>query len=120
LGSGFTPAGDDFLMGLIFALHATAGNGSAHFLAATIVEEARPKTTRLSAAWLSAAMRGEATNTWHSLIMALASKDSGDLATAAQRIKETGHSSGVAALAGFVNGLKTLGGVAKIWGEEAV
>ncbi len=108
LGSGFTPAGDDFIVGVIYALFAVAKGGSAQFLATAIAEEAMPKTTRLSAAWLRVAMRGEATEAWHSLVAALASKDSRRLVAPTNRIKETGHSSGVAALAGFVNGLKAL------------
>jgi len=112
LGSGFTPAGDDFLVGVIYALYAVARRGSAQHLGTIIAEEARPKTTRLSSAWLSAASRGEATEAWHSLVAALAMNDSHSLPIPTILIKQTGHSSGVAALAGFVNGFKVLLGTA--------
>ncbi len=97
LGRGLTPAGDDFLVGVMAALWLT---GQAELLA-DIVTAAAAKTTRLSAAYLRAAARGEFAEPWHDLALALRAADTAAAAEAVDRIAGTGASSGRDALAGF-------------------
>ena len=64
LGSGLTPAGDDMLMGTLYAMWAWYPDRD---LMRLIVDTAVPRTTTLSAAFLRAAGDGEATIHWHDL-----------------------------------------------------
>ena len=96
LGQGLTPAGDDFLMGIIYGLWAARPESP---LIAAIVQAAIPRTTRLSAAWLAAAGRGEASQPWHVFVQALITN--APLEPAARTILNIGHSSGREALTGF-------------------
>ena len=100
LGPGFTPAGDDFLLGFLFGLWATRPREQVMDLAKIVVETAVPRTTQLSAAWLQTAGRGEAHNTWHELVKALLAKAKWQLPL--QNILQTGATSGTAALLGFI------------------
>ena len=100
LGPGLTPAGDDFLLGLLLGLWATRPEVEVAEAAKIVVETAVPRTTQLSAAWLQAAARGEAWLTWHHFLEAL-------LAGAVwqkpfDRILNNGATSGIAALNGFI------------------
>lgn len=107
LGPGLTPAGDDFLMGAMYGLWASAPDDAARFWGRVIVETAVPLTTTLSAAWLQAAAQGEAVAAWHTLCR---QKDfAAEWETAVAQILNTGHSSGADALSGFtaVLSLKT-------------
>lgn len=108
VGTGLTPSGDDFLMGIIFALWATRPIGQAGLLIQEIVSAAVPRTTSLSAAWLKSAARGEAVLPWHELVSGLAAPDLAASERAIRRILSIGHSSGAEALAGFSAGLETL------------
>ncbi|MCA9923413.1 MAG: DUF2877 domain-containing protein [Anaerolineales bacterium] len=100
LGPGLTPAGDDFLMGMMYGLWATRPEEVARFWADVVVKTAVPRTTTLSAAWLKAAARGEAVAAWHELGRWLVRNES-EWETAVNAILQTGHSSGADALAGF-------------------
>jgi hypothetical protein len=102
LGGGFTPAGDDFLMGAMLACWATRPSVEASGTGRTIAGAASPRTTTASAAWLAAAARGEASWPWHDLVDSLASGDSTGITRSARDILETGHTSGEDALAGFL------------------
>jgi len=64
LGNGLTPAGDDMLMGTLYAMWAWHPDRD---LMRLIVDTAVPRTTTLSAAFLRAAGDGEATIHWHDL-----------------------------------------------------
>jgi hypothetical protein len=108
LGSGLTPAGDDFLMGFIYSLWSQWDPKEAQDWAKELVKEAAPRTTHLSVAWLMAAANGQAAEPWHRLVHALNQENSRDLVQAAAGIQATGHSSGADALAGYVAGLKAL------------
>ncbi|MBK8904830.1 MAG: DUF2877 domain-containing protein [Anaerolineaceae bacterium] len=99
-GPGFTPAGDDFLVGFLFGLWATRPAAEAAKMAKVVVETAVPRTTQLSAAWLQAAGRGEAVEPWHELVNALLTH--ADWQLPLQKILRTGTTSGVAAVMGFV------------------
>lgn len=102
LGGGLTPAGDDFLLGVLYALWATRPPQQAAALADAIAARAVPRTSRLSAAWLKAAARGEAARPWHTLVEALVCADQTAVVAAARGILRVGHTSGSDALAGFV------------------
>ncbi|MCA9954186.1 MAG: DUF2877 domain-containing protein [Anaerolineales bacterium] len=99
-GPGFTPAGDDFLVGFLFGLWATHPKEKVVKLAEIVVETAVPRTTQLSAAWLKAAGRGEAVEPWHQLLKALSNHS--DWRPPLQTIMQTGATSGAAALLGFI------------------
>ncbi len=100
LGPGLTPAGDDWLAGWLLALHCSED------LRGLIAETAAARTTTLSRAFLACAAAGEADESWHDLLNALASE------SANQRINESTHvvlahgaTSGAAMLMGFVAGI---------------
>lgn len=103
LGHGLTPAGDDFLMGVMYGLWATHNLTEASELAGLIKEAASPRTTKLSAAWLGAAAAGEAAKPWHDLFDGLMSCSTPVIDAAVNHILGTGHSSGSDALSGFVS-----------------
>jgi hypothetical protein len=102
LGGGLTPAGDDFLVGTIYALWTCLPDAQAAPLATAIVAEAAPLTTTLSAGWLAAAGRGQAGQPWHDLVGALADGQTEAIRPAVQAILTTGHTSGADGLAGFL------------------
>jgi len=117
LGSGLTPAGDDFLTGTM--LWAWLAHPAPAPFCRALVEAAIPRTTVLSAAFLRAAARGECNASWHGLLEAL-SEGVGDhvpappvhggariasqhrLFTAVQDIMAHGATSGADSLAGFL------------------
>ena len=100
-----TPAGDDYLMGALYALWAM-GRADARLME-VVVETAVLRTTTLSLAWLRAAARGEASMVWHELVEAALAGDGGGVETAVFRILATGASSGAAAWAGFTDLIAT-------------
>lgn len=102
LGPGLTPAGDDFLVGVMHGLYAVHSELNALTLCLNIAEAAIPRTNSLSAAWLEAAARGEAGEPWHQLLTAIAAQDQAGLEAAVLRILPTGHTSGADALGGFL------------------
>lgn len=108
LGSGLTPAGDDFLLGFIYSLWSQWDSKRAQVWATELVQVAIPFTTRLSANWLKAAANGEAAEPWHRLVNAMIKNDPGKLDSAAARILAVGHSSGADALTGYAAGLTAL------------
>jgi len=97
LGQGLTPAGDDFLLGVIAALWLLHQTG----LPVIIAGAAIPKTGILSGAFLQAAARREFMEPWHALISAAKHRDEANINTAVQWIADFGASSGTDALAGF-------------------
>ncbi len=99
-GPGFTPAGDDFLVGFLFGLWATRPKDEVERMAKIVVETAVPRTTQLSAAWLQAAARGEVWLPWHELLDAFIAGN--DWQRPANRILNQGATSGAAALLGFI------------------
>lgn len=97
LGSGLTPAGDDYLMGVMAALWLLERPEIPYQIAAIAV----PKTTTLSAAFLQAAGQGHFSESWHGLVHALNSGSIETIGGAFERIAQFGASSGRDALAGF-------------------
>jgi len=108
LGPGLTPAGDDFLLGVVLSLWASFPSGAKMPLADVIISSAATRTTNLSAAWLKAAARGEASESWHSLIRALNHPEKAPVLRASHKIIRSGHTSGADALTGFILGMKAL------------
>ncbi|VAW33729.1 hypothetical protein MNBD_CHLOROFLEXI01-1532 [hydrothermal vent metagenome] len=105
LGPGLTPAGDDFLLGVLLGLWATRPEAEVIGLAEIVLQTAVPRTTQLSAAWLTAAARGEAVLAWHHFVEALLARTAWELPVNA--ILDTGATSGVAALLGFMAAIST-------------
>lgn len=100
LGGGLTPAGDDFLMGVMlwgWLTHPAPG-----FLCRLLVEAAFSRTTTLSAALLRAAARGECSAAWHTLLEALSQGTDAEITGAVQDVLAHGATSGADALAGFL------------------
>ena len=132
LGQGLTPAGDDFIVGALYASWIIHPTNIVRVLAEEIAGAAAPLTTSLSAAWLRAAGKGEAGILWHEFFDALASVGRtlaphviclANQAGVAKRtysvaVQETvdkilavGETSGADALAGFI-------GLLAAWREE--
>jgi hypothetical protein len=105
LGPGLTPAGDDFLVGILHALWARQSDEEARIASETIANNAGPRTLPLSAAWISASSLGETGEIWHELIGAIADEDGEAIKSISLRILPTGHTSGADALGGFVHGV---------------
>jgi hypothetical protein len=99
LGQGLTPAGDDYLLGVMAALWLTGQPD----LPPQIAHLAAPQTTLLSAAFLQAAARGEFIEPWHALMRAVRGKNDTPIEKALHRIAHFGASSGTDALAGFAS-----------------
>jgi hypothetical protein len=110
LGGGLTPAGDDFVVGVLLAAWAGLYGPSGGQLAGAVAEAAAPRTTTLSAAYLRAAARGECIVPWHDLFAALLRGDAASTQAAVAALVSVGHTSGADALAGFVAVLYALGG----------
>lgn len=98
-GSGMTPAGDDWLMGVFYGLWVMGSDGS---LLRQIAAQAGPRTTTLSAQFLSAAADGEAVQAWHDLVLAITTGEKIVVQQAAQAILAIGDSSGYCALSAFL------------------
>lgn len=99
LGPGLTPSGDDVLVGCLVALTLWPQRPD---LRPRIAHEALPRTTRISAAYLAAAARGQAGQGWHLLRDALAGPDADAVRRAAAAIMATGETSGCDMVAGFL------------------
>ncbi len=100
LGSGLTPAGDDFLVGVM--LWAWLAHLAPHSFCRVIVNAAAPRTTTLSTAFLRAAGRGECDTAWHQLLAVLGTGPDDELTLAVQRVLAHGATSGADTLAGFL------------------
>jgi hypothetical protein len=104
LGSGLTPAGDDFLAGAM--LWAWLVHPTPEMFCRAVARVAAPRTTTLSAALLKAAARGECSAAWHALISALSmgqregARDK--ITEAVHEILSRGATSGADSLAGFL------------------
>jgi hypothetical protein len=100
LGSGLTPAGDDFLAGVM--LRTWLEHSTPEPLCWHILEAAAPQTSVLSTAFLRAASRGECSAAWHQLLGALDNGYAPSIHHAAGRVLSYGHTSGADTLAGFL------------------
>jgi hypothetical protein len=102
LGEGSTPAGDDFLVGAMYALRWLLPEARAERLCGAIAKAAAPRTTRLSAQFLRRAAGGEAIPTWSFFLSALATGEPARIGAGARDVLALGHTSGRAALDGFI------------------
>jgi hypothetical protein len=102
LGGGLTPAGDDFIVGVLLAAWAGRYGPSAEEFAMPLALAAQSRTTTLSGAYLRAAARGECTMAWHGLFEALLSGDHANAQAAIGSLLAVGHTSGADALSGFL------------------
>jgi hypothetical protein len=100
LGGGLTPAGDDFLGGVM--LWAWLAHPDPESFCTLLLEAAVPGTTMLSAAFLRTAAEGECGAPWHWLLEILASGTEEQLKVAVQDVLAQGHTSGADTLAGFI------------------
>jgi hypothetical protein len=100
LGGGLTPAGDDFLAGMM--LWAWLAHSAPGPLCCAIVDAAAPRTTTLSAAFLRAAAQGECSVAWHRLLASLSGGMEGKTAAAVAEILDHGATSGADSLTGFL------------------
>jgi hypothetical protein len=109
LGPGLTPAGDDFLVGLLAGIYLCESQWSLGLtvdqIADCIRQAAVGRTNHLSAAWLHHATRSEFGEPWHTLAQALQNGQRAAIDQAVQRILATGATSGHAAMVGFVHAL---------------
>ena len=108
LGPGLTPAGDDFLIGIMHAIWALLPEENAALISTQIAQIAAPRTASISANWLNAAARGETGESWHTLFGAMLAEEPDQVEAAILRILPTGHTSGADALAGFIHTLEVL------------
>jgi hypothetical protein len=97
LGPGLTPSGDDFIGGYLVGLYALGRRHEAEAIAARLLPLAAARTSRISAAHLAAAAKGEASAVLHST---LAGGDPRPLLT-------LGHSSGWDMLAGALTAMRS-------------
>lgn len=107
LGPGLTPAGDDYLVGLMAGLRVWPGllNNSGLSPQETcqiILEATRGKTTLLSSAFLRYAKKGLFGENWHRLLAELTRGEVIGIQQVARRILSSGATSGADALAGFL------------------
>lgn len=99
-GAGLTPAGDDVLIGIFYALWVWQAHTD---WVARLVAELLPLTTTLSANLLRAAAEGEAVWQWHDVVDGCSG--------AVDALLAVGHTSGADAWAGFVAAHEALRGV---------
>lgn len=100
LGSGLTPAGDDFLMGVMHATWMIHPQDTAKIITSEIAKVATPLTTSLSGAWLQSAANGEAGELWHDFFEALINDE--NMYLPMSKIFSVGETSGSDALSGFL------------------
>ena len=100
LGSGLTPAGDDFLLGTM--LCAWLAHPIPSQYCETVANIASPMTSVLSRAFLWSAAAGEFGASWHGFLLALEGGSAERLEDATHEVLAYGHSSGADALAGFL------------------
>ncbi len=105
LGPGLTPAGDDYLVGLMAGLRIWPGpcGVSPEEACQIILEATEGKTTLLSRAFLHGAKEGLFGEDWHGLLSELARGEAIGIQRAAGRILSSGATSGADALAGFLS-----------------
>jgi hypothetical protein len=100
LGGGLTPAGDDFLAGIM--LWTWLARPDPRSWCRAMLEAATSRTTTLSAAFLRTAAAGECPASWHRLLVVLESGETQHLAAAVEGVLSYGHTSGADMLAGFL------------------
>ena len=102
LGPGLTPSGDDFLGGLMIALHHFGRHDVSRRVAAAVLPVAARETSLISAAYLRCAARGEGARVLFDVLDCIAGGDGTVLEARLDAIDAVGHTSGWDALAGIL------------------
>lgn len=102
LGPGLTPSGDDFVGGILVALHSFGHARLAEQLGAGALPLARRRTNAVSYAHLACAAGGEGSAALHGTLETLARPGAPGLERCLGAIDAVGHTSGWDALAGAV------------------
>jgi hypothetical protein len=102
MGSGLTPSGDDFLIGMMFGMWSALSATDATAMTQVLHRASAERTNRISRAWLSAAAEVEASQAWHDLVESIVSTDRRRIEQACTDLIDMGHTSGADALAGFI------------------
>ena len=116
LGPGLTPAGDDFVGGMLFAFNRVARAYPEKVHRATpgrtvLLDQAQAATTRISFTILSDLAHGHGAEPMHTLVSALVhGEEPAQAVGAAEAITRIGHTSGWDMLAGMLSGLSLLVG----------
>lgn len=100
LGPGLTPSGDDFLGGLMIALHYFGRRDVARHVATAVLPAAARETSLISAAYLRCAARGEGARVLFDALECIAAGDGAALEARLDAIDAVGHTSGWDSLAG--------------------
>lgn len=100
LGPGLTPSGDDFIGGVLVALHVLGCRATAARLADWALPLARMHTGAISVAHLACAAAGEGCAALHDVLVALVMPNADGLREALASLTAIGHSSGWDMLAG--------------------
>ncbi len=120
LGPGLTPAGDDFLAGILLALALVQEHrpdAELSQIAGLLLETAAPRTHEISAAYLRAAHAGEVGEQWHALLAAISAGDTERVRDSVRAVVGIGETSGADMLAGFIAGMGAMihGGSLVTW-----
>jgi len=102
LGPGLTPAGDDYLGGVLIGLRWLGRGAHADSLWRWLAPRLSARTSAISAAHLAAAAVGEGHEALHEMLDNLSAWDTPSLTASLGRLDAVGHSSGWDALAGIV------------------
>ncbi|MEW6670332.1 MAG: DUF2877 domain-containing protein [Thermodesulfobacteriota bacterium] len=108
LGPGLTPAGDDFLGGILITLSSLGRGDLAKKMAGGVLSMARLRTGKISFAHLFCAAGGQGHEILHHAIAALSVKRKTGLKVILRELDAVGHTSGWDALAGVALVLKAL------------
>lgn len=109
LGPGLTPAGDDFLGGIMIALHLVGQDAIGAALWQALAPAAVTRTHAIARAHLAGAAQGMGSASVHDVLNAVLEGRSGELATACRDLDRLGHTSGWDILAGAVTALDAVG-----------
>ena len=101
LGPGLTPSGDDFIGGMLIALHALGRAEAARLLASRALPLAESASNAISRALLAAAADGQASAALHRLLHDALRGDCDRMKVRLAAIGRIGHSSGWDTLAGI-------------------
>jgi hypothetical protein len=101
VGPGLTPAGDDYLLGVMARLQMDSSWPDV-VQVGELISGMGVKTTRLSWTWLMHAAHGEFDERWHHLRLALMQQDELAICRACHDVLQVGASSGPQAMAGFL------------------
>jgi len=111
VGEGLTPSGDDFLAGIVAALHfhrASGGGGPETGHLRTLAEKAAERTSPFSAQNIAAAAEGLVADVVADWLTFLHQGDSEGVKGSTRALLSYGHSSGVDTFAGMVMGLSSV------------